>query len=255
MQEFDKPIYRIYSRKRLNILRIKRKRNSNSNSKYNRYHSFNMKKFRKVFPYVIIIAILFIFNMIWRAVTPVFDSLAKDEAKIIATKVTNEEISKIMEKCNYDTFFDIEKDANGKIQMISANVLKINQITSDIAINIQKSLRNDDDKNISIAIGSLTGVKMFAGFGPKIPIRIISIGNVETNLKSEFISQGVNQTIHRVYLEVKSTVDILTPFSTLSESINNQVLILENVILGEIPSNYYDFDGINNNNQALEVVE
>ena len=252
MHDFDKPIYRIYSRKRLRLNYIRNIRNK----KNDRYYRINIKKFNKAFPYIVLlIALIIIFNTIWRAITPVFDSLAKDEAKKIATKLTNEEISKIMEKCTYDTFFNIDKDLNGKIQMISANVLRINQITSDIAINIQNSLRNDDENNINISIGSLSGVKMLAGIGPKIPIKLNSVGNVETNLKSEFISQGVNQTLHRVYLEVTSTVDILTPFSTLSESINNQVLILENVILGEIPSNYYDFDGINSSNQALEVIE
>ncbi len=257
MQEFNKPIYRIYSRKRLrlNILRNNRNTNFRNNRKFNKIHSFNIRKHKKIISIIIIVIVLLLFfNTILRAVTPIFESLAKDAAKSISTEVTNEETSKIMGKYNYDNFFNIEKDANGKIQMISANVLKINQITSDIALNIQNSLRNDNEKNISIAVGSLTGIKLFSGFGPKINIKLNSVGNVETNLRSEFIAQGVNQTIHRVYMDITSTVNILTPFSTLSENITNQVLILENIILGEIPLNYYNFDGIKNSNQALELI-
>ena len=139
--------------------------------------------------------------------------------------------------------------------MISANVLKVNQITSDIALDIQNSLRDSNNSTIYISIGSLTGINIFSGFGPKIPVSISTVGNVETNLKSEFISQGVNQTLHRVYMEITANVNILTPTSIMEESIYNQVLILENVIVGEIPENYYNFDGITSDSQVLEVVE
>ena len=250
MQHFEQPIYLIYSRKRLNL------NFRNFGNRKNNRHNFNSKKLKKMMPIIIIffIAIIVCYT-IWKSFIPIFEILCKDEAKMIATIITNEETTNVMNKYNYETFFNIEKAENGDIQMISANVLRINQITSDIALNIQKSLRNEDKRSISIATGSLTGIRILAGFGPRIPVKLSTAGNVETDLKSEFTSQGVNQTIHRVYLEVSSTVNILTPFSTIQENIQNQILFLENVILGQIPSSYYNFDGINSSNQALELVE
>ncbi len=144
---------------------------------------------------------------------------------------------------------------NGNIQMISANVLKVNQITSDIALDIQNALRDSNNSTIYIALGSITGINILAGMGPKIAVNISTVGNVETTLKSEFISQGVNQTLHRVYMEIQANVSILTPTSTMEETIDNQVLILENVIVGEIPDAYYNFEGITTESQVLEVVE
>ena len=94
-----------------------------------------------------------------------------------------------------------------------------------------------------------------AGRGPRIKIKISSIGNVETDLKSEFIAQGVNQTLHRVYLEVKCEVSILTPFENITKEIYNQVLLIENVIIGEIPDTYYDLDGLNPESDALEMMQ
>lgn len=102
--------------------------------------------------------------------------------------------------------------------------------------------------------GSFTGFKLLSGRGPGIKIRISSIGNVKTNLKSEFISQGINQTLHRIYLQVDCEVSILTPFDNITQSISNQVLIAENVIVGHIPDTYYNLEGINQN-EALEVIE
>lgn len=103
--------------------------------------------------------------------------------------------------------------------------------------------------------GSFTGISLLAGRGPGIKIKISSVGNVETDLKSEFISQGINQTLHRVYLQVKCEVSILTPFENITRDITNQVLIAENVIIGKIPSTYYNLEGIENKAQTLEVVE
>ena len=94
-----------------------------------------------------------------------------------------------------------------------------------------------------------------SGFGPRIPLRIASTGSVETNIRSEFEAQGVNQTIHRVYLDIKTNVNILTSLETIEKSIENQVLIAENVIIGKIPSTYYNFEGGGNEDAALRFVE
>ena len=77
---------------------------------------------------------------------------------------------------------------------------------------------------------------------------------METDLKSEFISKGINQTLHRVYLQVKCNVDILTPYDEISEEITNQILLLENVIIGNIPNTYYNFEGVNGSD-VMEVVQ
>ena len=87
-----------------------------------------------------------------------------------------------------------------------------------------------------------------------IKIVVLSIGNVETDLRSEFIAQGINQTLHRVYLQLKCEVKILTPFNIITQSIDNQVLLLENVIVGHVPNTYYNLDGIDKNN-AVDLIE
>lgn len=227
-------VYKIYSRKRI---------------------AFNQKT-KKILPVIIIMAIGIIScYTIVNAVNPIFEKLCEEEAHSVATIVTNEETTKVMEKYNYEDLFKIEKDEKGNIKMITANMLRINAITSDIAINIQKSLENSNKNKVHIAIGNITGIKLFSGFGPRITLKVYSTGNVETDLRSEFTSQGVNQTLHRVYLEIKTTVNVLTPFSTIEKAISNQVLILENVIVGEIPSAYYNFNGLTNENDMLEIIE
>ena len=79
-------------------------------------------------------------------------------------------------------------------------------------------------------------------------------GTVETDLRTEFVEAGINQTLHRIYLEVRCNVNILTPYDTISETITNQVLLTEGVIIGNIPDTYYNLEGLNNN-QLMEMIE
>ena len=83
---------------------------------------------------------------------------------------------------------------------------------------------------------------MLSEVGPKINIKLSTSGNVETNLKSEFKTAGINQTLHQIYLEIKCQIIILTPYDTVSEDIVNYVLIAESIIVGEIPSSYYNLN-------------
>ena len=193
-------------------------------------------------------------SIVSEAVKPVFDTLCKDEAKAIATKITNQQATNVMKEYKYEDLFSVEKDADGNITMIKSNVFPINEITSNIALRIQDDINNEGRDNVKIALGTFSGIDILSGRGPNVNVKVASIGNVETDLKSEFSSQGINQTLHRIYLQVNCEISILTPFSNTEENITNQVLIAENVIVGQMPSTYYNLEGLQNSD-ALEIME
>lgn len=138
--------------------------------------------------------------------------------------------------------------------MISANVITINEIISDIPVNIQEELAKEENNKFYISMGSFTGSRLLSGRGPKIEINMNTIGNLDTDLRSEFIQAGVNQTLHRIYLQVDCQVVILTPFNTIEQEIANQVLLAEAVIVGTTPDTYYNFEG-DTEGHELEIIE
>ena len=238
-------MYRIYSRPRIRIPKIF----------FRAKGSFRNKRSKKIVKVLIIFTIAFLtVKIILDSVLPIFDTLCENEAKSIATIISNEQATNVMREHSYDELFTIEKDTNGNVTIIKSNVVPINEIISDVANKIQIELDNKGRDDIEIALGSFTGFKLLAGRGPGIKIRISTIGNVETDLRSEFTAQGINQTLHRVYLEVKCNVSILTPFDNIERQITNQVLLIENVIVGNIPSTYYNLEGLNQSD-AIELVE
>lgn len=91
-------------------------------------------------------------KLILDAVLPIFNELCKNRAKSIATMISNEQATMVMSQHTYDELFSFEKDNNGNIVMIKANVIPINEIISDVANKIQNQIDNRGRENIEIAI-------------------------------------------------------------------------------------------------------
>jgi len=47
---------------------------------------------------------------------------------------------------------------------------------------------------------------------------------------------------------------VLTPFRDIQKDITSQVLLSENIIVGEIPTNYYNLEGLDKSN-AVDIIE
>lgn len=236
----------IYSRPRIQLPKFYMFRGKNPKNRKNK------NRFNFFVSLIMIIVLTCVF--IIKAIEPVFNQLCSDEAKSVATIICNQQTTKCIQNYNYSDFMMIHTDKNNNITMIEANMVNINIVISDIAEKIQLEINKFQGGDIYISSGSFTGISFLAGKGPKIPIKISTIGNIQTDLKSEFIEKGVNQTLHRLYLEIECEVNVLTPFNTINEKINNQLLVAENIIVGNIPSTYYNLEGLNKED-TLDVVE
>lgn len=237
---------KIYSRPRINL--------ENIFIDYKKHDKKKIKHKNKNKYIVIIIIAIITAIFIIKSVNPIIDSLCIDEAKNIATRISNEEATAIMKKYNYEDFITVVKDDSQNIVMLQANVNTINSISSEIPVRILERFEDKSNSSIEIYLGSIFGTKIFSGSGPKISANIAHTGNVETTLKSEFTSQGINQTLHRVYLELSIDVKILTPYDNIDTNIVNQVLIAESVLIGNIPSAYYNLNS-SNEAEAMRIID
>lgn len=216
---------------------------SNIEKIYSRGGRTNLPLFSNKIKIIVIfmIAVLTVVFML-RAINPIIDNLCMDKAKNLATKISNEQATNIMNRYKYEDFVNVERDSNGNIVMIQTNAKNVNEVISDIPNKIVEELEKQAESYISIHLGSVFGNKLLANLGPELKIKIENIGNVTTKLESEFSSQGINQTLHRIYLNLECEVTILTPYDSINEKIDNQVLIAESVIIGNIPSSYYNIE-------------
>ena len=89
---------------------------------------------------------------------------------------------------------------------------------------------------------------------PKFDIELEAAGKIDTEIKSEFQSVNVNQTLHKIYLNLNTSVSILTPIGVYGKDIASKVLLTEAIIVGDVPDTYYHLEGLNNSD-VLEVME
>ncbi len=199
----------------------------------------NLSKEYKLVLAVLITAILTVCYLV-KTIGPTFNQLCLNEAKSVATQIVHETIDEVMEKYGYNDLITLVKDKEGKIVSMQANIAIINKIISQISLKIQDKIDNTPNRDIYIRLGSFTGITVLSGRGPKVPIRISSIGNINTEVASEFTSTGINQSIHRIFTNITCKIEVLTPFNTISNEIEEKIILAENVIIGNIPENYLD---------------
>ena len=209
----------------------------------------------RIFLLIVIIITILIYILSLKYIEPVFKTLCEEKVKSVATIITNQESTKIMNKYQYDELYTIEKDENGNIVVIKSNVVPINNMISDLTENIQRSFNEMESVRIDMKLGNFFGTYFFSGVGPSIPSKVAITGTLDTEVKSEFIAKGINQTLHRIYVEFRCVVKIITPLKNYEKDIINQVIIAEHIIVGNIPSTYYNLEGMSGVDDVLNVIE
>lgn len=203
---------------------------------------------------VLLVAII-VYNLVLSYIEPVFETLCEEKVKSIATVISNQESTKAMNKYQYDELYTIEKDEAGNVVIIKSNVVPINNMISDLTEGIQNRFDEMKETQIDIPIGNIFGIYYFSGMGPSIPAKVATTGTLDTEVKSEFIAKGINQTLHRIYVNFECNVKIITPIKNFEKQITNQFIVAEHVIVGNIPDSYYNLEGMTGVDDVLNVID
>lgn len=186
---------------------------------------------------------------------PVFKASCETAAASKGVTIINEEVNKIMKDYSYDSLITVEKDQNGRITFIKADSVRINDIVTKIVANIQKQFDGIPRISVFINMGSVSGISVLKNVEPKFEVELESAGSINSNIRTSFEAIGINQTHHKIYLDIDSRVGILTPFDTFGKDINTEVLLTEAVIVGEVPDTYYNLNGMEEPSETYNFIE
>ncbi|UOR11812.1 sporulation protein YunB [Halobacillus amylolyticus] len=209
--------------------------------------------------------------LIDRGITPVLQGIAETKAQQLARDAINEAVSRqIAEDLQFENLVRIEKDNEGNITYMGWNSAVVNKALRNTTLRVQNFLRRmeqnelpledttlDSDINrngkekdkgeepatlIEVPIGLATNNTILANLGPKVPVQLQVIGDVQSQFVNEIKEYGINSAFFELSLNFKVSLRVVIPFSGETIIVDNDIPIDTSTIVGEVPE-FYNGDG------------
>lgn len=184
------------------------------------------------------ITVMFFDQRVMPSVTEIATIMAKSQTLDIINKKSVDILSKDFK---YDEMVKIEKDNQGNIILIQADTGKLNYIAAELSTECNKELSDMKSNAIKVPLGWMSDKSAFYNVGPKISVEIEPIGNISTSYESKFESAGINQTRHKIYLNVTAKIRLRLPLRNQDAEVSTQVPVSDTIIVGKIPNTTLGF--------------
>ena len=128
-----------------------------------------------------------------------------------------------------------EKDLDGRIAALKTNMNEVIRLGTQVLNIINDEILARDASQLGIPLGNSFFPEFLSGRGLSIPVEILAIRNSDASFTSDFSEAGINQTLHRLNMEVRVDVSVLVLGRTESFAVNSQVMVAETIIIGQVP--------------------
>ncbi len=187
---------------------------------------------------VVIVLLFACFIYINANLRPVLAGLSEARVESVAAKAMNRAILDVLSTDEAaQALLNIYSNDNG-VYLLQANSSKLNIVSADCAEAALKRIMELGEQGVSIPIGTVSGIPLLSGVGPRITLKFTPAGAVQSSFQSEFRSAGINQTLHRIILRLTATVRIILPGQSRTVTVVAEAPIAENIIVGDVPSAY-----------------
>lgn len=197
----------------------------------------------KVKWFVLLIVLLLLcgygFFFMERVVKPAIASVGEVKAKSMIVQTINQAVrTKFLEDIRSADLLDIKMDENGKITLVQADSIAMTELSYDLASQIQSDIKEIKEEKILIPLGTILGNQILSQTGPKVRLKVLPLGTSRVGFTTEFEEAGINQTKYKIYLKVESQAKVLVPFSTNDIQVETELLVVETIIIGDVPQTY-----------------
>jgi len=171
---------------------------------------------------------------------PAVESMSTQQAIIFATRSVNDAMLRELSEnaVYYSDIITIAHNSNGEVAAISTNVAEIARLQTRLTQGVLEELARQEISEVRIPLGTLFGEQLFSGRGPLITVRIVPVGSMQTHLSSEFISAGINQTLHRIMLVTEMQIQTIFPGYVITIDATIKYPVAETIIVGQVPEGF-----------------
>ena len=176
---------------------------------------------------------------------PLVEAAARAQAANALTAVIDRAIAADLAErdVDYGDFVTIQRDASGAITAMTTDMAALNQLRAQLVAQILSALEGVDASEIRIPLGSLVDSELVWARGPELRVRALRVGTVSAEFRSDFSQAGVNQTLHRIELEVAVPVTLILPGGQTELTVETGLRVAETVIVGAVPDTYLTLNG------------
>lgn len=136
----------------------------------------------------------------------------------------------------YEDLITTKYAEDGAIQSVNTDVVNVNKLKNAITSDLSKQLDEYYEYKVDFPVGNATGSELLSGLGPSIEFNSIVTGSVVSEFRSEFESGGMNQTVHRLYIDITGDLIVIVGGEQEPLRLTTSVLIGETVIVGGVPT-------------------
>lgn len=215
-----------------------------------------LKKRKKIKPTIILISILVIVTITIHYVNEKLSPKLTDYATIEIKKLSNLIITKsikieTLEKLNIEDLFIITKNEKNEILTVDINSVTLNKIILSSTVGIQENLKKLEDGKINakneenkkgvvlkIPLGQIYNNFLLNNLGPKIPVKLKILGDIETKVNTNIKNYGINNALIEITLDIKVKEKVILPINTEEIIVTQTLPIAMKIIKGSVP-NYY----------------
>lgn len=212
------------------------------------------KSFKKGYIFIVFLIVLIIYSflIIDKNIRPTILAISQVKARMVATQAINDAVKEnIGEELKYKDLIQLKYDNEGKLRTIQNNTMMMTKISSNIALAVQDEIRQIGIQKVKIPLGNAMNNQLLSQYGPKVSMKMTPQGSVTVDFTTEFEESGINQTVHRVILIIKTNVRIIVPLASETEKVTTTIPIAETVIVGDVPNSYISVP----EDEFLNVVE
>lgn len=178
--------------------------------------------------------------------------MAYAQAYSMAVETLNRAVKDVTEDgVPYDELVDLYVDESGKVSMLRANTIRMNELAAQTALMAEQELNSFKNQFVEIPIASALGIRFLSGFGPRIAVQIVPVGAVHTSFDTELETAGINQTRHQIFLTLRATVSLIIPTGSQLVEVRSTMPIAESIIVGDVPQSFVD---VNNQDDMMEFI-
>lgn len=211
---------------------------------------------------------IFLVNYYAKKISPFIINYATTEIRKLELVIINNSLKEISNDNLSDDLFTVRYNSKGEIILIDFDSSKSSLVLENITKKIEYNLKEFDNGNIlllkdyysdrdfgklkngtimEVPLGIAMQNSLFNNLGPKIPVRISFVRNVEAGFTTDVTEYGINNALLKLNINIKIATIVILPIISDNMEMEFNLPVSMKVIQGNIPSYYMDGFRTNSN--------